>query len=86
VPCSPINSLPQLLAHPHTAATGMILEYDHPVAGQTKGIAQPILLNDTPRKAGRPPPMHGQHTQEVLAELGLSQQDIGRLRDAKVIL
>jgi crotonobetainyl-CoA:carnitine CoA-transferase CaiB-like acyl-CoA transferase len=36
VPCSPINSLGQLLAHPHTAASGMILDYQHPLAGPTR--------------------------------------------------
>ena len=55
VPCSPINSLAQLLDHPHTKSTGMIVEYDHPVAGVTKGIGQPILFNDQPRTAGLPP-------------------------------
>lgn len=85
VPCSPINTLAQLLEHPHTSASGMILEYEHPVVGPLKGIAQPILFNETPRTAGRAPPMLGEHTDAVLAELGHSLEDIERLRQAKVI-
>ena len=85
VPCSPINSLAQLLDHPHTASTGMIVEYDHPVAGRTKGIGQPILFNEDARSAGMPPPMHAQHTDEVLAEMGLARERIDTLRRAKII-
>lgn len=86
VPCSPINSLGQLLAHPHTKSTGMILEYEHPVAGPLKTIAQPVLMNDEHRTAGRPPPTHGQHTDEVLAELGLSASEIEQLRQSKIVV
>jgi crotonobetainyl-CoA:carnitine CoA-transferase CaiB-like acyl-CoA transferase len=85
VPCSPINSLAQLLDHPHTASTGMIVEYDHPIAGRTKGIGQPILFNEDARSAGMPPPMHAQHTDEVLAEMGLARERIDTLRRAKII-
>jgi formyl-CoA transferase len=85
VPCSPINSLAQLLDHPHTKSTGMIVDYEHPVAGRTKGIGQPILFNEDARSAGLPPPMHGQHTDEVLAQMGLSGARIDELRRSKVI-
>jgi crotonobetainyl-CoA:carnitine CoA-transferase CaiB-like acyl-CoA transferase len=85
VPCSPINSLAQLLDHPHTKSTGMIVEYDHPVAGRTKGIGQPILFNEDARSAGLPPPMHGQHTGEILAEMGLSRARIDELKHAKIV-
>jgi crotonobetainyl-CoA:carnitine CoA-transferase CaiB-like acyl-CoA transferase len=85
VPCSPINSLEQLLAHPHMAASGMILDYQHPLAGPTKGVGQPILLNDVPRTAGKPPPTLGQHTDEILAELGLTNARIDELRKTNVV-
>jgi crotonobetainyl-CoA:carnitine CoA-transferase CaiB-like acyl-CoA transferase len=85
VPCSPINSLEQLLAHPHTAASGMIVDYEHPLAGPTKGVGQPVLLNDVPRSAGKPPPTLGQHTDEILAELGLTNARIDELKRSNVV-
>jgi crotonobetainyl-CoA:carnitine CoA-transferase CaiB-like acyl-CoA transferase len=86
VPCSPINSLAQMLEHPHTAASGMIVDYEHPVAGPMHGIAQPVLLNNAARTAGRPPPMLGQHTNELLAEMGLSAARIDELRRKKIVV
>lgn len=85
VPCAPINTLAQVLAHPHTDATGLIVNYDHPYGGPIKSVGQAFTLGDAPREAGLPPPVHGQHTQEVLVEMGLAEAEIARLRDAKVI-
>ena len=85
IPCSPINTLEQVLAHPHTDATGIILDYVHPVGGPAKAVAQPFLLNGAQRSAGLPPPVCGQHTQEILQEIGLSSTEIEKLRAAKVV-
>jgi crotonobetainyl-CoA:carnitine CoA-transferase CaiB-like acyl-CoA transferase len=85
VPCSPINTLSQLLDHPHTRASGMIVDYDHQAAGPLKGIGHPVLINGVPRHAGLPPPTLGQHTDEILAELGLSSHEIGELRGAQTV-
>jgi crotonobetainyl-CoA:carnitine CoA-transferase CaiB-like acyl-CoA transferase len=85
VPCAPINTLAQVLAHPHTDATGLIVNYDHPYGGAVKSVGQAFTLGDAPREAGLPPPIHGQHTQEVLVEMGLSESEIVRLRTEKVI-
>lgn len=70
VPCAPINSLADVLAHPHTLARGMVLEYDHPFLGGLRTVAQPILFDGSPRAVRLPPPMHGEHSRAVLAELG----------------
>ena len=85
VPCAPINTLAQVLAHPHTDATGLIVNYDHPYGGPIKSVGQAFTLGDASREAGLPPPVHGQHTQEVLVEMGLAEAEIARLRDEKVI-
>ena len=85
VPSSPINTLSQLLDHPHTRASGMIVDYDHQVAGPLHGIGHPVLINGATRRAGLPPPMLGQHTDEILGELGLSSDEISELRRAKTI-
>ncbi|MDM0022224.1 CaiB/BaiF CoA transferase family protein [Variovorax saccharolyticus] len=85
VPCSPINTLGQLLDHPHTKASDVVVEYEHPVAGTTRSVGQPYILNGERRTAGTPPPVHAQHTDEVLSEIGLSGSDIARLKASKVI-
>ena len=85
VPCSPINTLAQLLDHPHTAASGMIVEYDHAHAGRLKAVGHPVLINGEPRQAGLPPPVAGQHTDDVLSELGWSRDRIDDLRRERVI-
>ncbi len=86
VPCAPINSLEDVLAHPHTAARGIVLDYDHPVLGLLKTIAQPVQFNGEVRGVTSPPPMHGQHSREVLRELGYTDTDIARLAEAGVIM
>jgi crotonobetainyl-CoA:carnitine CoA-transferase CaiB-like acyl-CoA transferase len=85
VPCSPINSLTQLLSHPHSDASGIIVKYDHAQAGPLKGVGHPVRINGQARTAGRAPPALGQHTDEVLSELGMSPERIDALRDAGVI-
>ncbi len=85
VPCSPINTLGQLLAHPHTQESDVIVKYEHPVAGPTNSVGQPYKLNGQTRTAGMPPPLPGQHTSELLSELGLTEDDIEKLRAAQVV-
>ena len=85
VPCSPINSLAQLLRHPHSDASGIIVKYDHAQAGSLKSVGHPVRINGQARTAGRAPPALGQHTDEVLSELGMSPERIDVLRDAGVI-
>jgi crotonobetainyl-CoA:carnitine CoA-transferase CaiB-like acyl-CoA transferase len=85
VPCAPINSIAQLLDHPHTKATGIIVEYEHQAAGRLKGIGHPVLIDGAERHAGFPPPMLGQHTDDVLGEMGMSAEAISELRRARVI-
>jgi formyl-CoA transferase len=85
VPCSPINTIAQLLQHPHTQASGVIVDYDHPGAGRLKAVGHPVLINGEARHAGSPPPALGQHTSDVLSELGLSAASIEELRDSGVV-
>jgi crotonobetainyl-CoA:carnitine CoA-transferase CaiB-like acyl-CoA transferase len=85
VPCAPINSIAQLLDHPHTGASGIVVEYEHQTAGHLKGVGHPVLINGAKRSAGLPPPMLGQHTDDVLGEMGLSRETISELRRDRVI-
>jgi formyl-CoA transferase len=85
VPCAPINSIAQLLEHPHTRISDIIVEYEHQTAGRLKGVGHPVLINGAERQAGLPPPLLGQHTEDILGEMGLSSETISELRRARVI-
>lgn len=85
IPCSPIHSLAQLLDHPHTAASGIVLEYEHPTGGRLKGIGQPVRFDGEPAKPGRAPPDLGADTDAVLGEIGFSSSDIAALRAARAV-
>jgi crotonobetainyl-CoA:carnitine CoA-transferase CaiB-like acyl-CoA transferase len=85
IPCSPINTLAQLLEHPHTKANRLIMQYDHALAGRLNAVGYPVTFVDQERSPGLPPPMLGQHTDEVLGELGLSASAIEGLRREDVV-
>jgi crotonobetainyl-CoA:carnitine CoA-transferase CaiB-like acyl-CoA transferase len=85
VPCGPINDLRQVFDDPQVRHRGMRREVDHPVSGRTALVASPIRLSGTPVEPPAAPPTLGQHTAEVLAELGLAEDEIKALRAAAVI-
>jgi len=85
IPCSPINTLAQLLEHPHTRANKLIMQYDHAAAGRLNAVGHPVTFVDQERIPGLPPPMLGQHTDDILRELGLSAADIDALRREDVV-
>jgi crotonobetainyl-CoA:carnitine CoA-transferase CaiB-like acyl-CoA transferase len=86
VPYAPVNDLRQLVDHPHTSSTGIIVAYDHPHAGPIRSVALPFVLGTSDRRAGAPPPLHGEHTRDILAEIGFSASQIEELRTDHVIL
>jgi crotonobetainyl-CoA:carnitine CoA-transferase CaiB-like acyl-CoA transferase len=85
IPCSPINTLAQLLEHAHTRASKVIMEYDHAEAGRLHCVGHPVTFLGEERSPGLPPPALGQHTDEVLRELGLSPASITELRRDKIV-
>ena len=88
VSCGPINTLDQVFADPQVVARGMKLEMPHPAVGGAPVplIASPIRMSATPPSYRHPPPMLGQHTDEVLGELlGLDQAELAALRERGVI-
>lgn len=85
IPCSPINTLAQLLDHPHTKADKLIMQYDHPAAGGLNCVGHPVTFVGEERSPGLPPPMLGQHTDDVLKELGLSPASIAELRREEIV-
>ena len=84
----PINTLEQVFSDPHVLARGMVLEMAHPATGKApaKLIANPIKFSDTPPTYRRPPPLLGQHTDEVLSELlAMTPDEIAKLKDKGVV-
>jgi crotonobetainyl-CoA:carnitine CoA-transferase CaiB-like acyl-CoA transferase len=70
VPAGPIRDYKQVLEQdPHVKARGMVATFKHPIEGDTKVLASPLHLQRTPTRIWAPPPLLGQHTQEVLGEL-----------------
>jgi crotonobetainyl-CoA:carnitine CoA-transferase CaiB-like acyl-CoA transferase len=85
VPAGPVNTVPEALEHPQVLARDMVVELDHPVAGKLKTLGSPVKLSATPPTLRRPPPVLGQHTDEILAEAGLTAPQIAALREQGVI-
>ena len=85
VPCGPINDLAEVFADPQVAARDMTVDLEHPLSGHVKLVASPIRLSDTPVRYRRAPPLLGQHTREVLLELGLSEADVSALEHKKAV-
>ncbi len=85
IPCSPINTLAQLLDHPHTKADQLIMQYDHPAAGRLNCVGHPVTFVGEERNPGLPPPALGQHTDDVLKDMGLSAASIAELRREEIV-
>lgn len=85
VPCGRINTVKEALTDPHLLERGMIIELEHPAIGLVKSIATPVHLSDTPLVYYRHPPTLGEHTQEVVSELGYDADAITRLYAEGVI-
>jgi formyl-CoA transferase len=84
IPCGPILSMKEISEDQALRKTGTIVEVDHPVRGKYLTVGNPIKLSDSPTDVTRSP-LLGEHTDEVMAELGYSPDDIATLRSLGAI-
>jgi crotonobetainyl-CoA:carnitine CoA-transferase CaiB-like acyl-CoA transferase len=85
VPAGPVYNIEQVYRDPQVQAREMVVSVEHPKAGPTKNIGMPVKLSATPGQIRRPAPMLGEHTDEILRELGISHQSIQALRERKAV-
>jgi formyl-CoA transferase len=84
IPCGPILSMKELAEEPSLRKTGTVVEVDHPSRGKYLTVGNPIKMSDSASDVKRSP-LLGEHTEEVLAELGYDQGQIAAMRTAKAI-
>jgi formyl-CoA transferase len=86
LPCGPINTIPEVFAHPQAEARELAIEAEHATAGTVRFPGFPYKLSATPAEVRLAPPMLGQHTGQILQEvLGYSPEQVAGLRDSAVI-
>jgi crotonobetainyl-CoA:carnitine CoA-transferase CaiB-like acyl-CoA transferase len=86
VPCGPVNDIAEVFNDPHVQARRMVNTWQHPLKNDLDLLASPLKLSETPVQTVRPPPMLGQHTDEVLTEvLELKHEQVAELRRKNVV-
>ena len=86
VPCGAINNLAEVFDDPQVQERNMVTTWEHPLEPALRLVSSPMKFSLTPVRTVRPPPLLGQHTDEVLDEmLGRTPSQVGKLRDWKVI-
>ena len=85
IPCGPVNDYAAAVAEPQVAANEYVTELHHPTLGPVKVVSTPIRMTKTPPRPKRTAPELGQHTEEVLLELGYSWEEIEALKKKEVI-
>ena len=79
VPAGPVNSIGEAVTHPQVLARDMVVEVEHPQVGRYKTIGCPIHLSATPSSVAGPAPLLGEHTREILKQVGYSDGDIDEM-------
>ena len=85
VPCGPVLDLGQVFSDPQVLAREMLVELPHPEIGTFKTTGLPVKLSQTPGAIDRRPPLHGEHSDEILEDLGLSAEEVRALRERGVV-
>ncbi len=82
---APVQTIPEVFQDPQVLANEYIVDFEHPEFGAIKRIGVPYRFSETPAEPRRAAPQFGQHSEEILLELGYSWEDIGKLRGQEVI-
>jgi formyl-CoA transferase len=85
VPAAPINTLDEVFADPQVRVYGFPTEIEHPKMGKIKLVGNAVDMSRTPPVIQLPPPVLGEHTDEILRSLGYEAESIQTLRDKGVI-
>jgi crotonobetainyl-CoA:carnitine CoA-transferase CaiB-like acyl-CoA transferase len=85
IPFAVAQNLVEVINDPEARANGYFVPIDHPTHGRIEVVANPINLSETPATLRMPAPEFGQHTEEVLLELGYTWEDIVQLREEEVL-
>jgi len=85
IPAGPILDVTQMHEDPQALARQMVTVVDHPVAGEVKTLGAPVKFHGTPGGVKRAAPQLGQHSLQVLMEVGYSRSDVQKLVDGGVV-
>ena len=85
IPCGPIYRVDQALEHPQVRHREMVVEREHPTMGTVRLLGVPIKFSETPAGVHRVPPLFAEHTDEILREIGISDEELERLREAGIV-
>jgi crotonobetainyl-CoA:carnitine CoA-transferase CaiB-like acyl-CoA transferase len=85
IPAAPVKTIQEFMDDPAVRHHDMVHEYDHPDVGRLRVMGQPLAFAGTPTRDPGPPPTLGQHTDEVLGELGYDATAVNDLRARKVV-
>jgi formyl-CoA transferase len=81
--CARVNTMEEALAEPQVTHNGMIVEMHHPELGSIKTVGIPVKMEGTPGSVRLPPPRLGEHTREVLAELGFTPEEVAEIVEGR---
>src|SRR5262249_48609515 len=85
IPCGPIYTIDQTFADPQVRHLGLAQAVESSALGAIKLVGQPFTLSRTPSRLVSAAPEYGEHTDQILSEIGYSQQEIGQFRQSGAI-